>query len=119
MKIKVILALLVLVCTTVPLASAVDKIYIQPSLGVVTPELYGAKGDGVTDDTAALQAAINAVIASGGGHLYIPRATYKLTGNGLTLTDATNMLIDGLGLYNLWGQRQMPLSFNRLELSAI
>jgi hypothetical protein len=103
MKIKVILALLVLVCTTVPLASAVDKIYIQPSLGVVTPELYGAKGDGVTDDTAALQAAINAVIASGGGHLYIPRATYKLTGNGLTLTDATNMLIDGPGTLQLMG----------------
>lgn len=43
---------------------------------------YGAKGDGVTDDTAAIQAAITAVCktanAGGGGVLYFPPAT----GNG-------------------------------------
>ena len=40
---------------------------------------YGAVGDGVTDDTAAIQAAINAVITPTGGGLYFPAGTYKIT----------------------------------------
>lgn len=53
---------------------------------VVNVSGYGAKGDGVTDDTAAIQAAINAVMAAGGGTVYFPRGTYKasgLTANGV------------------------------------
>jgi len=37
---------------------------------------FGAKGDGTTDDTTAIQAAINAV-AVAGGVLYFPPGTYK------------------------------------------
>jgi len=37
---------------------------------------YGAKGDGVTKDTKALQAAIDAVSAAGGGRLVMPAGTY-------------------------------------------
>ena len=39
-----------------------------------TPERYGAVGDGITDDTAALQAMFNA-----GGNIYIPGKTYMAT----------------------------------------
>ena len=40
---------------------------------------YGAAGDGVADDTAEIQAALNAAAAAGGGVVEIPAGTYKLT----------------------------------------
>lgn len=52
---------------------------------------FGAKGDGTTDDTAAIQAAITYIQTLGGGAVYFPSATYKVTGtltvtgNGVTL----------------------------------
>lgn len=41
---------------------------------------FGAKGDGVTDDTAAIQAAINYRQLNGGGSIYFPTATYLIAG---------------------------------------
>jgi polygalacturonase len=38
---------------------------------------FGAVGDGVADDTSAIQAAINAMTA--GGVLYLPEGTYRTT----------------------------------------
>lgn len=39
---------------------------------------FGAVGDGVTNDTAAIQAAIDYVSSSGGGKVYIPSGTYGI-----------------------------------------
>jgi hypothetical protein len=46
-------------------------------------EWYGAKGDGVTDDTAAIQSAINAAVAAGGGSVLFKVARYFTTGTFL------------------------------------
>lgn len=39
---------------------------------------YGVVGDGVANDTAAIQAAIAAIKTAGGGTLYFPKGTYKV-----------------------------------------
>jgi hypothetical protein len=45
---------------------------------------YGAVGDGVADDTSAIQAAIDAVCNAGSGTVFIPAGVYLITS---TLTD--------------------------------
>jgi hypothetical protein len=44
----------------------------------VTPQMFGAKGDGLTDDTVAMQNAFNHVVTNG-GYLFIPKGRYKVT----------------------------------------
>lgn len=55
---------------------------------------YGALGDNSTNDTAAIQAAIDAAEAAGGGEVYFPRGIYRYT----TLTvDSNNVELIGEG----------------------
>jgi len=52
---------------------------------------YGAKGDGVHDDTPAIQAAIDAVAANGGGKVYFP-----FTKGGYRLASPAKETVNGL-----------------------
>jgi len=47
---------------------------------------YGATGDGVTNDAAEIQAAVDAAIAEGGGTVFLPPGTYKLGTTTIWLT---------------------------------
>jgi autotransporter-associated beta strand protein len=53
-------------------------------VAIATPQQYGAAGDGVTDDSAAFQSALNAVNNAGGvggGVVYVPSGTYAFSNN--------------------------------------
>lgn len=58
---------------------------------------FGAVGDGVTNDTAAIQAAVNAVAAAGGGDVYFPAGTYLVTSvnvrHGIAIVGSGNAVI--------------------------
>lgn len=55
---------------------------------------YGADGNGTTDDTASIQAAVNAANGVGGGVVYLPAGTYKLT-SAVTLHNRITLRGDG------------------------
>lgn len=59
--------------------AAVDGTQISSNITPVSVKSFGAVGDGVTNDTAAIQAAVDAVSVNG-GCVYFPRGTYLLTG---------------------------------------
>ena len=69
------------------------------SNGVVSVKDFGAKGDGVTDDTAAILAGLASLTS--GGALYFPSGTYKFQrGNGALIADtiiASNVTVYGDG----------------------
>jgi len=49
-----------------------------PDKYIVTPQQFGAKADGITDDTEAIQKAINTVFLRGGGIVFFPKGVYVL-----------------------------------------
>ena len=72
---------------------------------------YGATGDGTTDDTAAIQAAIDAASAAGGGTVYLPVGTFLVSYAQLSGTQRaalvlkSNVTLQGAG----WGATTLAL----------
>jgi pectate lyase-like protein len=66
--------------------------FLPSSTSWVNVKSYGAKGDGIADDSSAIQTAINALDRGaeigGGGTVYFPRGVYKIT---------RSLLISGTG----------------------
>ncbi|MDF2725579.1 MAG: algE1 [Paenibacillus sp.] len=66
---------------------------------------YGAVGDGITDDTAAIQAAIDAAGIAGGGVVFLPPGTYSVkrssparSYNYSLLIKESNVTVEGSGM---------------------
>lgn len=71
--------------------------FIRLYSGAVNARWFGAKADASTDDTNALQSAINSVYALGGGEIYFPPGNYRVTG---ALTCHQGMIFAGAGQAN-------------------
>jgi len=100
----------------------VDRLRVSgsPWYDVTHPD-FGAVGDGVVDDTAAIQAAITAVPASG-GIVCLPTGTYKTTA---ALTLKPNLTVRGDGPTSiiqpsagLNGMNYSPGSFTRGKITV-
>ncbi len=68
---------------------------VTPS-GTLSVKNYGAKGDGSSDDRAALQNAINAGAAAG-KTVYFPAGTYFMSQTSVFLTIPSNVTLQGEG----------------------
>jgi hypothetical protein len=79
--------------TPVP-ASWLNDVNTTTYKSFVNVKSYGAKGDGVTDDTAAIQEALNI-----GGNIYIPEGVYKFS--RLNIHKYTTIFGAGIGITKL------------------
>ncbi len=59
---------------------------------------FQAAGDGVSDDSPAIQSAIDACARMGGGYVFLPAGNYLLSSAGLIMRDHVNLV--GAGMYN-------------------
>lgn len=69
----------------------VGKFYKSENAGEVSVKYFNAKGDGVTDDTDAIQLAV----ASGARKVFIPEGKYKIT---RTIHIPTGVTVEGEGM---------------------
>ena len=82
---------------------------------------YGAVGDGGADDGPALQAALNALMAAGGGTLFVPPGKFRIatTVSANFLNTASAVVIKGAGsasqLYVATGESASALELKNAE----
>lgn len=60
------------------LGGAAARAQVPTKGPTVTPQMFGARGDGVADDRGAIQAAIDHLGAMGGGTVFFPSGIYKV-----------------------------------------
>ena len=61
---------------------------------------FGAVGDGVTDDTAAIQTAVDAALGSASGTLWLPEGNYAVTSINIYPTGGKSLVMVGDGPLN-------------------
>lgn len=66
-----------------------------PALGAFNARGFGAMGDNVSDDTPAIQAAVDAAVAAGGGVVRIPAGLYRISAP--ITWDADRVAVEGDG----------------------
>ena len=82
------------------LATAASTASPAPEKGdQVNVKTYGAVGDGVTNDTAAFNAALDSLADAGGGVCLVPRGTYIISASGITshVKSGVHLVGEGVG----------------------
>ena len=69
---------------------------------------YGAVGDGVTDDTAAFDAALKSLADAGGGTCLVPKGTYLISASGITSRVKSGVHLVGEGHESILKIAAMP-----------
>lgn len=77
-----------------------DGIWAAGGPNIFNVQAYGATGNGSTDDTAAINAAIATLNTANGGRLYFPVGNYLVPGGALTHITSKYALIQGDGAQN-------------------
>ena len=80
-----------------PYTGAVGRTQQSKNSDWVSVKDFGAKGDGVTDDSSAIQNAINDLSAVGGGTIYFPAGVYFVGTTGIVVTHMAISLIGETG----------------------
>ena len=76
----------------------------------VTPEMYGAFGDGVTNDYNAIQNAINS-----GSNVIFSNKTYYIGSNTLSITESNHSVICGAGSKIVYDGTDYAIRFNNIN----
>ena len=74
----------------------IDKM-VAGTLGYVTPQMFGAKGDGVTDDTSAIRSAVK-LCEDNDKSFYLPIGDY-VTSETIDLSNVKTVEFDGVIIY--------------------
>ena len=87
--------------STNPFISSQLTASVNSVINVKAPP-YNAKGDGVTDDTAAIQAVLDAMKAGLAKRAFFPAGTYLVGANGVGLVNAPYLsyVLEGAGIYS-------------------
>ena len=80
--------------TTAAPTRAVQQLYARTDQLAYNVKDHGVVGDGTTNDTTAIQAIIDACSSAGGGAVFFPEGTYKIT---TALTARSNVALIGAG----------------------
>jgi polygalacturonase len=88
--------------STIATGSSVVRTVSSKLKESVSVKDFGALGDGVTDDTAAIQATINEALSESGRKVFFPAGTYRVTSSINLNSDDTHLIGEGAYATNIY-----------------